>query len=535
MSRALSSQPPHGGTRREGKQCTRVREATATSRRRAPRVGAALPSVAGDAASSRHGFRAAATVMARWPTKREHQRVMHSSHANHPSTSCAACRRRAACRQRASGHRPTGRRRGAARRPSRNGAPEGPGRRAARPQGRQALDLFRRRPAALPRRRMAPARRPSRSARGNPPMSLYKRKTSPNWQYKLYPWRRTAGTGKHWHPRQSAGPGIPRPAEGRPGTRRGSARSRAIRGTTRSCATSANARASPAWKRRRFTCAGSTGTCPASRSPISTATASTRSRSRSQEPRTVRTRHGIVETDGRQRRHRASRDRRAEVGVECGGRMGMAGARAGHETREDRLETHPLADPGRSGTAARRTARASRRHGAFQSGDRPAPRQRDGAAVVASRPRAARRVDPPDQAKARKAITVPLSETAIAVLRRQHANPRAPECADSVFTYRGRPVYQTATAAWAALQRAGLSDFRWHDLRHTWASWHVQRGTPLQVLRSWADGETMEMVQRYAHLSADHLAQWVTPLTAGVPVPAAIQLQRDNATNGENR
>ena len=41
------------------------------------------------------------------------------------------------------------------------------------------------------------------------------------------------------------------------------------------------------------------------------------------------------------------------------------------------------------------------------------------------------------------------------------------------------------------------------------------------------------MVQRYAHLSADHLAQWVTPLTAGVPVPAAIQLQRDNATNGE--
>ena len=55
----------------------------------------------------------------------------------------------------------------------------------------------------------------------------------------------------------------------------------------------------------------------------------------------------------------------------------------------------------------------------------------------------------PDQAKARKAITVPLSETAIAVLRRQHANPRAPECADSVFTYRGRPVYQTATAAWA--------------------------------------------------------------------------------------
>ncbi|OXI91777.1 hypothetical protein CFB50_00820 [Burkholderia sp. AU33423] len=38
-----------------------TREAAATRRHRAPRVGAALPSVAGDAAISRHGFRAAAT------------------------------------------------------------------------------------------------------------------------------------------------------------------------------------------------------------------------------------------------------------------------------------------------------------------------------------------------------------------------------------------------------------------------------------------------------------------------------------------
>lgn len=33
------------------------------------------------------------------------------------------------------------------------------------------------------------------------------------------------------------------------------------------------------------------------------------------------------------------------------------------------------------------------------------------------------------------------------------------------------------------LERSGIEDFRWHDLRHTWASWHVRNGTPLNVLQ----------------------------------------------------
>ena len=57
------------------------------------------------------------------------------------------------------------------------------------------------------------------------------------------------------------------------------------------------------------------------------------------------------------------------------------------------------------------------------------------------------------------------------------------------------------------LKRAGLMDFRWHDLRHTWASWHAQSGTPLQVLQEMGGWETTEMVRRYAHLGAEHLAQ----------------------------
>ncbi|MCK3658522.1 integrase [Pasteurellaceae bacterium Pebbles2] len=56
-----------------------------------------------------------------------------------------------------------------------------------------------------------------------------------------------------------------------------------------------------------------------------------------------------------------------------------------------------------------------------------------------------------------------------------------------------------------ALTRAGITDFRFHDLRHTWASWHVQNGTPLLVLKELGGWETIEMVQKYAHLNANHL------------------------------
>jgi integrase len=111
-----------------------------------------------------------------------------------------------------------------------------------------------------------------------------------------------------------------------------------------------------------------------------------------------------------------------------------------------------------------------------------------------------------DQAKSRKAIGVPLSSTAVVVLRQQLG--KHPEY---VFTYKGKaPVFQVNGKAWkAALARVGIKDFRWHDLRHTWASWHVQAGTPLFVLQELGAWESTEMVRRYAHLSIDHLSGYV--------------------------
>lgn len=109
----------------------------------------------------------------------------------------------------------------------------------------------------------------------------------------------------------------------------------------------------------------------------------------------------------------------------------------------------------------------------------------------------------PDQSKSRRAIPVPLNAEALAVIRSQVG--KHPE---QVFTFRGKPVDRASDSAWyKAVKRCGLDDFRWHDLRHTWASWHVQAGTPLHVLQELGGWRTPAMVQRYAHLAPEHLAE----------------------------
>ncbi len=49
--------------------------------------------------------------------------------------------------------------------------------------------------------------------------------------------------------------------------------------------------------------------------------------------------------------------------------------------------------------------------------------------------------------------------------------------------------------------------YRWHDLRHTWAYWHIQSGTSLERLQEIGGWESVEMVHRYAHMAPEHLAE----------------------------
>ncbi len=113
-----------------------------------------------------------------------------------------------------------------------------------------------------------------------------------------------------------------------------------------------------------------------------------------------------------------------------------------------------------------------------------------------------------DQAKSKKAIAVPLNADAMRILI-----ARINRHQKFVFSYKGNPIEQVSTAAWyKALKRAGIYNFRWHDLRHTWASWHVQNGTPLYIVQELGGWESYEMVRRYAHFSSSHLAVYANKL-----------------------
>ncbi|UCQ01867.1 tyrosine-type recombinase/integrase [Edwardsiella tarda] len=122
----------------------------------------------------------------------------------------------------------------------------------------------------------------------------------------------------------------------------------------------------------------------------------------------------------------------------------------------------------------------------------------------------------PEDAKAGRAIGVALNDTACRVLKKQIGNHQ-----QWVFVYRQsstrpdgtkspvvRKMRYDANTSWrAALKRAGIEDFRFHDLRHTWASWLVQSGVPLSALQEMGGWESIEMVRRYAHLAPNHLTE----------------------------
>lgn len=126
-----------------------------------------------------------------------------------------------------------------------------------------------------------------------------------------------------------------------------------------------------------------------------------------------------------------------------------------------------------------------------------------------------------ENAKSGRARQLPLSDDAVAILR------QIPKSHEYVFSSDGRKHdYFIRSDFNRALRLTGIKDFRFHDLRHTWASWHVQDGTPLMVLKELGGWEKLEMVNKYAHLSGEHLSKF-----SGV-VTFLAQKENDESASG---
>ncbi len=117
---------------------------------------------------------------------------------------------------------------------------------------------------------------------------------------------------------------------------------------------------------------------------------------------------------------------------------------------------------------------------------------------------------------------VPMNDTVRVVLSELPSRMRS----DWVFpTRRGNP---TQADTWVlrkfkpALGRAGIADFHWHDLRHTFASRLVMRHVPLTTVKELMGHKTIAMTLRYSHLAPEHLMQ-------------AVQSLSDTTTSTEDR
>lgn len=78
------------------------------------------------------------------------------------------------------------------------------------------------------------------------------------------------------------------------------------------------------------------------------------------------------------------------------------------------------------------------------------------------------------------------------------------EVSDYIFTFEGKPLKDCSRSFKSALKRAGISDFRFHDLRRTFASHLAMRGASMKVIQKELNHSSILMTEVYSRLSPEH-------------------------------
>ncbi len=75
-----------------------------------------------------------------------------------------------------------------------------------------------------------------------------------------------------------------------------------------------------------------------------------------------------------------------------------------------------------------------------------------------------------------------------------------------------KPFYDLKKSFAAALRKSKILNFRFHDLRHTFASWLVMGGVDLTTVKELLGHKDVKMTLRYSHLAASHISNAVKVL-----------------------
>jgi len=92
-----------------------------------------------------------------------------------------------------------------------------------------------------------------------------------------------------------------------------------------------------------------------------------------------------------------------------------------------------------------------------------------------------------------------------------------------VFSENGKPYLDVKTGWWTALRKAGIENFRFHDLRHTFGSRLGMKGTDIKTIAELMGHKDIKMTMRYSHPTPEHkkravnlLDSFTTFFTTGV-------------------
>jgi integrase len=106
--------------------------------------------------------------------------------------------------------------------------------------------------------------------------------------------------------------------------------------------------------------------------------------------------------------------------------------------------------------------------------------------------------------------TIPMSAQVKSVLIKRRKHPSSPY----IFCKAdGTPYGDIKTGFWTAVRKSGIINFRFHDLRHTFASHLVMSGVDLNTVRELLGHKSLKMTLRYSHLSPGHKKQAVDILS----------------------